>query len=119
MEILNRKFQIESIKGKKKFDSKMEKKKEEYMFMDKNVNTNSFKNIFQKLGLHDFNEHIGYHIVEQVLVTFRHSIKSRITEEQIELILNDFKSIMSVDLKSKKEKKKISIKKAVNILSWK
>ena len=45
--------------------------------------------------------------------------KTRFTEEQVELILNEFKKMMEVDPYSKIEKKKISIKNAINLLSLK
>lgn len=63
-----------SIKGREYIEKKGQSQSD-YIYLERNIQRNSLKNMFEKLGYTDFTESIGFNKIEEVLVSFRHNLK--------------------------------------------
>ena len=63
-----------SIKGRE-CSAKLGQVRADYILLEKNLQKNSLKSMFESLGCTDFNESIGFNKIEEILVSFRHAVK--------------------------------------------
>jgi len=50
----------------------------DYILVEKNLQKNSLKNMFENIGYTDPSVHIGFNKIEEILVSFRHAVKVNI-----------------------------------------